>query len=293
MHFPSRRRARILLRHKAMEIRYAIGAGEYARMTTPELRAQFVIESLFRAGKIQLHYWETDRAVVGAAVPTGSPLKLETSKELASEYFCERREVGVLNLGGPGRMTVDGTEYALGRLDCLYVGRGSREVSFESQEASNPARFFLMSYPAHTTHPTTCATASEANQVNLGAQETANRRTIFQYIHEKGIRSCQLVMGFTRLETGSVWNTMPPHTHSRRSEVYLYFDVPEDAAVFHFMGPGQETRNLLMHSGEAVLSPIWSIHSGCGTQSYSFIWAMGGENQRFDDMDGIAVRDLR
>jgi 4-deoxy-L-threo-5-hexosulose-uronate ketol-isomerase len=276
-----------------MKTRHAIGQREYDRMTTRELRGAFHVGELFQAGCIGLVYWETDRAVIGGAVPTGTPLKLEAGRELASEFFCQRRELGVLNLGGDAQVTVDGKVHALGRLDCLYVGRGSRDVIFESNDAANPARLFLMSYPAHHEYPTTLARQSDANRIELGAQETANRRTIFQYIHEGGIKSCQLVMGFTQLAPGSVWNTMPPHTHARRSEVYLYFDVADDAAVFHFMGPGGETRHLLMHDGEAALSPAWSIHSGCGTRSYSFVWAMGGENQRFDDMDGVGIPDLR
>jgi 4-deoxy-L-threo-5-hexosulose-uronate ketol-isomerase len=275
-----------------MQSRPAISVREYARLTTNELRADFVLEEFFAPGQIQFLYWEVDRAVIGSVVPTTTPLKLETAKELASSFFCERREVGVINIGAPGTVVVDGTHHEVGAFECLYIGRGSRDVVFHSSEANAPAKFYVMSYPAHTTYPTTLATHSDANQLHLGSQETANERIIFQYIHEKGIQSCQLVMGFTRLKTGSVWNTMPPHTHSRRSEVYLYCEVPAEAAVFHFMGPGQETRNVLMHNEQVVLSPSWSIHSGCGTQAYSFIWAMGGENQRFDDMDGIAIADL-
>lgn len=276
-----------------MEIRYAISAREYQRLTTAELRADFVLENLFTPGQIQLLYWETDRAVVGSIVPRDAPLQLETDTELASTYFCERREVGVINIGAPGAVIVDGTRYEVGAFECLYIGRGSQEVVFHSAEAGAPAKFYLMSYPAHTTYPTTLAKQSDANQLHLGSQETANERTIFQYIHEKGIKSCQLVMGFTRLKPGSVWNTMPPHTHLRRSEVYLYCEVPAEAAVFHMMGPGDETRNVLMHNEQVVLSPSWSVHCGCGTQAYIFIWAMGGENQRFDDMDGIAIADIR
>jgi len=262
-------------------------------MTARELREAFLVDNLFPADSIELVYWETDRTVTGSAVPVRSALKLETDKELASEYFCERRELGILNIGAPGQVTVDGTVYEVAHLECLYVGRGSRDIAFTSNDSAAPAKFYLMSYPAHTVYPTTLATQADANKIQLGSQETANRRTIYQYIHESGIKSCQLVMGFTRLEPGSVWNTMPAHTHSRRSEVYLYFDMPEDGTVFHYMGPGDETRHILVHPGQAVLSPIWSIHSGCGTRAYTFIWAMGGENQRFADMDGIGARDLR
>jgi 4-deoxy-L-threo-5-hexosulose-uronate ketol-isomerase len=225
-------------------------------------------------------------------VPGRAATPLATPKELAAEFFCERRELGAINLGAPGQVTVDGQSYGLGYRDALYVGRGSRDISFASEDPANPARYFLISYPAHATHPTRVARVAEARQIKLGSPETANCRTIYQYIHEDGIRSCQLVMGFTELDAGSVWNTMPPHTHLRRSEVYLYFNVPADAAVFHFMGPAEETRHLCMHSGQAVLSPPWSIHAGCGTRAYAFIWAMGGENQRFDDMDAISLQHL-
>ncbi len=276
-----------------MEIRYAVSFQASQSFNTSQLRQNFVVENLFSSGKIESIYWETDRAVIGSAVPTDAPLKLETDRELAADFFCQRREIGVLNIGSAGKIRVDGTDYTMDAYSCLYIGRGVRDVVFSSDDAQMPARFYFLSYPAHAVHPTTLATQSEANQLHLGSMETANQRTIYQHIHEKGIPSCQLVMGFTRLEEGSVWNTMPPHTHSRRSEVYLYFDVPESAAVVHLMGPGEETRHLLMHSEQAVLSPSWSIHAGCGTQAYGFIWAMGGENQRFDDMDGIAIADLR
>ncbi|MEI8342835.1 MAG: 5-dehydro-4-deoxy-D-glucuronate isomerase [Verrucomicrobiota bacterium] len=276
-----------------MELRHSVGVGEYKRMTTCELRGAFLVAGLFEQGTLRTIYWETDRAVAGSAVPLEVPLELKTAPELASDYFCERREMGIINTGGPGSVRVDGAEYPMEPLDCLYVGRGSREIHFQSRTPTNPARYFLMSYPAHAAYPTILATQKEANPVRLGSRKTANQRTIFQYIHENGIRSCQLVMGFTRLAEGSVWNTMPAHTHSRRSEVYLYFDVPSDAAVVHLMGPGDETRHLLVQDGQAVLSPAWSIHSGCGTERYSFIWAMGGENQRFDDMDPIPINELK
>lgn len=276
-----------------MSTRYTTSLGEYSRLSTEELRAAFLIEELFVPGELRTVYWETDRAVIGAAVPLGDSLKLESMPELAAEFFCERREIGILNLGGEGRISVDGTEHRLSGLDALYVGRGSREVVFSSENPNQPARFYLISYPAHVEYTTAFVPHGSARAVRLGTPQDANERTIFQYIHEDGARSCQLVMGFTRLETGSVWNTFPPHTHLRRSEVYLYFDLPEDAAVFHFMGASQETRHLVLRDGQAVLSPAWSIHSGCGTQAYSFVWAMGGENQRFTDMDGIAVRELK
>ena len=277
-----------------MKTRLSTSPEAFSRMTTQELRDTFLIDSLFPPGKVELIYWEVDRTIIGSAVPTSAPLALEASqKELASDFFLERREVGILNIGGPGTVEADGTSFRLEKLDTLYVGRGVRQVTFLSDNPADPAKFFLMSYPAHTVYPTALVRPADANRLNLGDPATANKRTIVQQIHEKGTRSCQLVMGFTELETGSIWNTMPAHTHQRRSEVYLYFDIPDNQAVFHFMGPGHETRHILVHPGQAVLSPIWSIHSGAGTAAYRFCWAMGGENQRFDDMDGIPVRDLK
>ncbi|MEX0332286.1 MAG: 5-dehydro-4-deoxy-D-glucuronate isomerase [Puniceicoccaceae bacterium] len=275
-----------------METRYTVGVGEYKRMTTDELRAAFLID-LFEDGALNLIYCEVERSVVGAAVPRESSLKLEAGAELAADYFCQRREAGVLNIGGSGTVVVDGTEYNMASEDCLYVGRGSKEISFSSESADAPARFYIVSYPAHAEYPTTLARKADANALHLGSVEDSNKRTIYQYIHENGVKSCQLVMGFTALEPGSVWNTMPCHTHERRTEVYMYFGLSEDAKVFHMMGPGDETRHLALSNEQAVISPMWSIHSGCGTSAYTFCWAMGGENQRFDDMDHIAVKDLK
>jgi 4-deoxy-L-threo-5-hexosulose-uronate ketol-isomerase len=276
-----------------MHIRYAVGKDHYQRMTTEELRRHFLVEKIFVSGSSELTYWETERTVLGGIVPTAGPLALEPDPALASDYFCERREAGAFNLGGPGEVTVDGERFALGPRDGIYIGRGSREVSFASSDTANPARYYLISYPAHTIYPTSLAPRAAANRLELGASATANERTLCQYIHEAGVRSCQLVTGITQLKTGSTWNTMPPHTHLRRSEVYFYFDLPETAAVFHFMGAGNETRHLVLHSEQAVLSPGWSIHCGCATEAYSFIWAMGGENQKFTDMDGIKISDLK
>lgn len=275
-----------------MEVRYTVGQKEYKRMSTQELRDAFMVE-LFETGKINLLYCEVERGIVGAAVPASGSLTLEAGKELAADYFCQRREVGVLNIGGDGKVIVDGTEFGMENLDGLYIGRGSKDISFASADASNPARFYLISYPAHTNHPTAQAKKADANAIELGSFEDSNKRTIFQYIHEKGIKSCQLVMGFTALEPGSVWNTMPCHTHERRTEVYMYFGLDAASQVFHFMGPGNETRHLAVSNEQAVISPMWSIHCGCGTQAYNFCWAMGGENQRFDDMDQIAIKDLK
>jgi 4-deoxy-L-threo-5-hexosulose-uronate ketol-isomerase len=275
-----------------MDIRYSVGENEYKRMTTDELRDAFMVD-LFQEGGLNLTYCEVERSIVGAAVPTNGSLSLEAGKELAADYFCQRREVGVLNIGGNGSITVDGTEYPMDNLDGLYIGQGSKEIVFSSANSEVPARFYLISYPAHTEYPTKHANKAEANAIELGSMEDSNKRTIFQYIHEKGIKSCQLVMGFTALEPGSVWNTMPCHTHERRTEVYLYFGLDESSKVFHMMGPGNETRHIAVSNEQAVISPMWSIHCGCGTKAYTFCWSMGGENQRFDDMDHIKIKDLK
>ncbi len=276
-----------------MKVRYTVGVNEYKRMNTRELRDAFLIEELFSEGELNLLYCEVERSIVGAAVPTEGSLSLEAGKELAADFFCQRREVGVLNIGGAGAISVDGKEYGMDHLDGLYIGRGSKEVTFSSSNAAEPARFYLVSYPAHAEYPTRHAKKADANALHLGSVEDSNKRTIYQYIHENGIKSCQLVMGFTALETGSVWNTIPCHTHERRTEVYLYFGLDEDSKVFHMMGPGDETRHLAMGNEQAAISPMWSIHSGCGTKAYTFCWAMGGENQRFDDMDHIAIKNLK
>ncbi len=275
-----------------MDIRYTIGKNEYRGMNSQQLREAFLAE-LFVQGELNLLYCEVERAIIGAAIPTDAPLPLKAGKELASDFFCERRELGVLNLGGPGTVSADGEPFAMENLDGLYIGRGTQDITFASIDPSNPSRFYLISYPAHADHPTTLAKKADANAITLGSHETANQRTIYQYIHENGIRSCQLVMGFTVLDSGSVWNTMPCHTHERRTEVYLYFGMDDNTRVFHMMGPGDETRHIVMANEQAVISPMWSIHSGCGTSTYSFCWAMGGENQRFDDMDHIATGDIR
>ena len=275
-----------------MKVRYTVGQNEYKRMSTQELRDAFQFD-LFENGALNLAYCEVERAIVGAAVPTSGALALEAGKELAADYFCQRREIGVLNIGGNGTVKVDGIDYVMDKLDGLYIGRGSQSISFSSADAAQPARFYLVSYPAHAEYPTKQAKKADANALHLGTVEDCNKRTIYQYIHENGIKSCQLVMGFTELETGSVWNTMPCHTHERRTEVYMYFNVDPEARVFHYMGPGDETRHITMANEQAVISPMWSIHSGCGTRAYTFCWAMGGENQRFDDMDHIAIKDLK
>lgn len=276
-----------------MKVKLVPDRESYKRMSTEELREAFLITDLFEAGKAQLYYVDVDRAVVGSVVPTNQMLKLETSKELASNFFAERREIGVINIGEPGVVTVDGNKFELQHRDSLYIGRGSKEISFESANASRPAQFYLQSYPAHHPFPTKLIKKEKANQVHLGSEKDANKRTIFQPIRPGIVESCQIVMGFTELAEGCVWNTMPPHTHLRRSEIYLYFDLAENACVFHFMGETSSTRHFVMSNGQAVISPSWSIHCGAGTSRYSFIWGMGGENQEFTDMDGIKMSELR
>lgn len=265
----------------------------YPTMTTAELRETFLLKALFREGEIETRYVDLDRAVIGGAVPTTTALTLETHPELRADYFLERRELGVLNVGGSGAVTVDGQHFELGKLDCLYVGRGSKQVSFASDDAKTPAAFYLLSYPAHTEYPTKLAKFADLEPVPLGAMETCNKRSIYKVIFLEGIRSCQLVMGFTLLAQGSNWNTMPPHTHMRRSEVYFYFDVDPSQRVLHLMGPPEETRHLVISDREVVVSPGWSIHAGVGTKSYGFCWCMGGENQRYDDMDPVAIEGLK
>jgi 4-deoxy-L-threo-5-hexosulose-uronate ketol-isomerase len=276
-----------------MEVRYSADQVRMQRMNTAELRQTFLLDRLFQTGQIQLVYSEIDRAVVGAAAPTHQPLKLAAGKELAADRFCERRELGVINVGQPGTVQVDGQGYTLANRDALYVGRGSKEVIFASADLANPAAFYLLSYPAHAACPTTPARKADAEAVTLGTEAQANVRTIYKYIHPGGIKSCQLVMGFTELAAGSVWNTMPPHTHERRSEVYLYFDVADDTLVYHFMGRPDETRHIVVRNRQAVIAPSWSIHSGAGTANYSFVWGMGGENQVFGDMDAIDIKAIR
>ncbi|MDP0499802.1 MAG: 5-dehydro-4-deoxy-D-glucuronate isomerase [Verrucomicrobiota bacterium JB022] len=263
------------------------------RADTQELRDNFLLAGLFAQGEIKLRVCELDRVVVGGVVPTSGALELPALKELACEYFCERRELGVINLGGEGDVTVDGETFSIGHCDAVYVSRGSKKVTFASKDNAKPAQFYLVSYPAHKEYPTKLVRHADVEPRVLGQKTTANCRKLYQLIVPGRADSCQLVMGFTKIEDGSVWNTMPPHTHLRRSEVYCYFDVSEGALVFHFMGEPTETRHLVMREKDAVLSPAWSIHSGAGTGPYSFVWAMGGENQSFDDMDHCDLSTLR
>ncbi len=274
-------------------MQYMPDAERYKRMTTEELRSHFLVQHLFQPGAVTLRFIDLDRVIIGGIVPTEQALALEAADELAASYFAERREIGVLNIGGSGTITVDGTPYAMQPLDGLYIGRGSQEITFESDAADNPARFYVVSYPAHASYPTAHIRKEDAELVELGSQVQANRRNLYKYIHPAGIESAQLVMGCTDLLEGNVWNTMPAHTHQRRTEVYMYFDMPEDEVVFHLMGAPQETRTLVVREGEAALSPGWSVHAGAGTSRYTFCWAMGGENQDFGDMQFVAMDDLR
>lgn len=276
-----------------MEVRCASNPKDVKNYDTKRLREEFLIQNLFVPGEIKMVYSHVDRIITGAACPTTSPILLEGSKELASDFFLQRRELGIINIGGNGKVTVDGEVYTLSRKDGLYIGMGAKNVTFESEDAKNPAKMYFNSAPAHKTYPTAKITPEEAESEHLGVPEKCNVRTIRRYIHPFGVKSCQLVMGMTTLEPNSVWNTMPCHTHDRRMEVYLYFDVPEDAVVFHLMGEGDETRHIVMRNEEAVISPSWSIHSGTSTHNYTFIWGMVGENQTFADQDFIDMKDLR
>lgn len=265
----------------------------YPTMTTEEIRETFLLDGLFEPGAIHLAYVDLDRAVVGMAAPLKAGLELAADPILRAKYFTERRELGALNIGGTGAIVVDGQRHALENLDCLYIGRGAEKIVFESADAARPAVFYLLSYPAHATYPTMLVRKDEANPVELGSAETCNHRTIYKYIHLQGAQSCQLVMGVTHLHAGSAWNTMPAHTHMRRSEIYMYFNLADDARVFHLMGPPEETRHIVMKNREIAVSPGWSIHAGVGTRAYSFCWGMGGENQDYSDMDPVPVENLR
>ena len=276
-----------------MHIRQMADAIRFPTMTTPQLRETFLFQELAKPGSVNLNYVDLDRTVLGFAVPTVDPLTLETAPELRADYFLERREIGVLNVGGPGSVDVDGQQFKLEKLDCLYAGRGCKQVKFASQDAANPAYFYLLSYPAHANHPTAMVKFADLVPVDLGSSDTCNSRRIYKAIFRDGIKSCQLVMGFTLLNAGSNWNTMPPHTHMRRSEVYLYFDVDPAQRVLHLMGPPDATRNMWIADKEIVVSPGWSIHAGVGTKAYGFCWGMGGENQAYDDMDPAIITDLR
>lgn len=274
-----------------MKLRASTDAAGLRRMNARDIRDTFVIADLFRPGEVSMTYVEVDRAVVGSAVPLETTLTLPTDERLAARYFCERREVGIVNIGAPGWIDLDSTRYNLARLDSLYIGRGVASVQFGSRSPEAPAKFYFVSYPAHAAHPSRLVRLEEARVIRAGDQKTANRRVIRQSIRPGLVTTCQLVMGFTELDIGNVWNTMPPHTHRRRSEIYMYFDAAP-ARVMHIMGEPSEPRTVFMDEGEAVFSPSWSMHSGVGTGDYRFVWSMGGENLEFDDMDVLSLSDL-
>ncbi|RYY47848.1 MAG: 5-dehydro-4-deoxy-D-glucuronate isomerase [Chitinophagaceae bacterium] len=276
-----------------MQIRFQNSPRETATMSTAELRTNFLIENLMQLGKIQLTYSHYDRMIVGGVVPTDVPVDLVSEGELKAGYFLERREIGIINVGGSGSVTADGETYTVEKLECVYLGKGTQAVSFTSHDKQHPAVFYLLSVPAHQSYPSKKMTKAEASPVNLGDLSTSNKRTIYKYIHNDGIQSCQLVMGLTVLEEGSVWNSVPPHTHTRRMEAYFYFDLEEAHRVMHFMGEPQETRHLVIANHEAVLSAPWSMHFGVGTASYGFIWGMAGENKEFTDMDAVPIASIR
>lgn len=261
--------------------------------TQQQLRDRYLVEDLFASGAVHTVVTHYDRVVAVGAVPTTAPLALEAVPEIRSEQFLDHREIGIVNIGAAGTVTADGERHAMAHGACLYLGRGVRDIFFESDDAAEPARFYGFSAPAHTSYPTALVEPGQGTVRELGDPLTSNRRTLNQYIHENGVRSCQVVMGVTQLHPGSMWNTMPAHTHDRRTEFYVYFDVAADARVVHLMGEPTETRHMLVGDGGLVLSPSWSIHSGVGTSNYSFVWAMAGENQSFDDMDGVAIVDMR
>jgi len=265
----------------------------YPRMTTQELRDSFLVNGISRPGEIHLTYVDLDRAVVGIAVPTDQAIALTSSPELRAAFFTERRELGALNIGGEALVHVGDSSYPLANLDLIYIGRNNPEIRFESKSKEKPAVFYLLSFPAHTAHPVAVVKKECAQPTELGSAAQSNHRTIYKYIHAGGVKSCQLVMGVTHLHEGSTWNTMPAHTHMRRSEVYFYFDVAETARVFHLMGPPEESRHIVVADREIVVSPGWSIHAGVGTQAYKFCWGMGGENQDYADMDPVPLDEMR
>jgi 4-deoxy-L-threo-5-hexosulose-uronate ketol-isomerase len=274
-------------------MRYLPTPEQTGRLTPEELRTHFLVAGLFVPGESRFEMVDLDRVTLGGVVPLATPITLEAPAVFSAKSFTERREVGILNIGGAGAVRVDGTTHQLAKRDMLYVGRGAHDVQLSSTDAGAPARFFLVSYPAHAEYPTARIGANEADASELGTQEKANRRRLARYIHTNGVRSAQLVMGVTALHEGSVWNTMPPHTHVRRTEIYLYFDLPADGVVFHMMGTPDATQHIVVRDGDVALSPSWSIHSGCGTTNYTFCWAMGGENQEFADMQGFDMTTLR
>jgi 4-deoxy-L-threo-5-hexosulose-uronate ketol-isomerase len=281
------------IQHKTMQIRFQHSPKETSQMNTQQLRENFLVQNLMQPGKMELVYSHFDRLIIGGVVPASSTISLTTGDELKASFFLERREMGIINVGGKGKITADGVVFEIDKLECVYLGKGTKEVNFNSNTADAPAHFYLLSVPAHHTFPNRMMKKSEASPVNLGDISTSNKRTIYKYIHNDGIQSCQLVMGLTVLEAGSVWNSVPPHTHTRRMEAYFYFDVDPAQRVMHFMGEPQETRHLVVANHEAAISAPWSMHFGVGTASYGFIWGMAGENKEFTDMDTQPIASIQ
>ena len=276
-----------------MIIKHAIGTEEAKRLDTKGLRDHFLVEDLMQDGKITMVYTHYDRLIIGGAVPAGNELALESDDALKADYFLQRRELGIILISGEGSVSVDGQSYPMKQKECLYIGRGAKAVVFTGSGNEQPARFYFASAPAHAGCPVRKMSVAEAAPESLGSADKANERTIYKFIHPDGIPSCQLVMGFTELKTGSIWNTMPPHLHDRRMEAYFYFNLPENDRVWHFMGQSDETRHLVVANHQAIISPPWSIHSGAGTSNYSFVWAMAGENQSFADMDPVPLHTVK
>lgn len=276
-----------------MQVRFAESPTETLHLGTEDLRNRFLIEQLFQKNSLQLTYSHYDRMIIGGVMPVEKQVELSNPAELRAEYFLERREMGIINVGGDGTIVADGTSFDLAKMDCLYLGKGVKSVSFNSKNNAAPALYYFLSSPAHQTYPIAICRKDEAQPVDLGAVETANKRTVYKYIHLEGIKSCQLVMGLTSMHEGSVWNSVPPHTHTRRMEVYFYFDLATDHRIFHFMGEPQSTRHLVVANHEAVISAPWSMHFGCGTSNYSFIWGMTGENLVYSDMDPAPIATLK
>jgi 4-deoxy-L-threo-5-hexosulose-uronate ketol-isomerase len=276
-----------------LKILHSVHPDDFKTYQTDLIRERFLIDNLVEIDKIHCVYTHYDRMIIGAVCPASNKIELPNYLNLKAEYFLERREIGIINVAGDGEITVDDQIYDLKKLDCLYVGKEARDITFSSKVSGQPAVFYILSAPAHVNYPNVLMTNVEAVKVNAGNASTANKRTINKYIHMDGIKSCQLVMGLTILQEGSVWNTMPPHTHDRRMEAYFYFDLPAGQKVFHYMGQGNETRHIAVNNYEAVVSPPWSIHSGSGTATYSFIWGMAGENLDYTDMDAITIEDIR
>lgn len=276
-----------------MEIRYSTHPEHAKTFTTEQIREHYLIEALFEAGEIKLVYSMEDRAIVGGISPLEDVIALKGYDEIKADYFLERREAGIFNVGGSGKIKVDGETYEMKTKDCLYVGMGKKELLFESDSTANPAKFYLFSAPAHKEYPTQQVAFNDIEGDRMGSNVNANDRVIKRMIHEEGIQSCQIAMGMTKLHAGSVWNSMPTHTHNRRMEVYLYFDLDEQDRMFHMMGEADQTRHIVMKNEEAVISPPWSIHCGVATGSYTFIWAMAGENKTYRDMDAVSMNELR